>query len=48
MDSIKADQLLKSLTTGFISGNIHSDSDLMPSLLVNDYKKREEDTVCTI
>ena len=42
MTSINTDNLIESLRTGFISNRISSDNTLMPSLLVNNYKKNKK------
>mgnify|MGYP004703500593 FL=1 len=42
MDSINAEKLQESLIAGFISGDRHSDPSLIPSLLVNDYKREKK------
>lgn len=42
MTSINTDNLIESLQTGFISNRISSDNTLMPSLLVNNYKKNKK------
>ena len=39
MNPINSDNLLESLRTGFVSNRISSDNSLMPSLLVNNYRK---------
>lgn len=42
MNYINTDNLIESLRTGFISNRISSDNTLMPSLLVNNYKKNKK------
>ena len=42
MTSINTDNVIESLRTGFISNRISSDNTLMPSLLVNNYKKNKK------
>ena len=42
MTSINTDNLIESLRKGFISNRISSDNTLMPSLLVNNYKKNKK------
>lgn len=42
MTSVNTDNLIESLRASFISNRIPSDNTLMPSLLVNDYRKEKK------